>query len=110
MGGPFDWGKSNKESSDKGGNLPRHIERMDMGTRPPKMKNSGDGNNLPWGGQPKEAEKAYMSGLPKNKGSMMSKTGQRKATEMPNSGKALSGHTPMVKSKAQPAGMKKGKK
>lgn len=72
------------------------------------MKTSGDGNNLPWGGKPKEQEKAYATGLPKDKGSMLSKTGQRKATELPNSGKAFAGHTPTIKSKSQPAG-KKGK-
>jgi hypothetical protein len=113
MSGPFDWGKDGKgTSSNKDGNLPHHIERMNMGTRPPKMKNSGDGNNLPWGGQPAEAKKAYMSGPPKNKGSILSKTGERtaKATALPGTGKAMSGYKPTIKPKAQPIkGMKKGK-
>lgn len=113
MSGPFDWseGKGKGSSSGKDANLPHHIERMNMGTKAPKMKNSGDGNNLPWGGRPAEQKKAYATGEPKNKGSMLSKTGERtaKATALPGSGKAMQGHAPTIKSKSQPAGMKKGK-
>jgi len=95
MGGPFDMGKSDGAGSKQ--NLPRHIERMNMGTEKPKMKKSGDGNNLPWGGQPKEQAKAYMSGLPKNKGSMLSKTGERSG----KGGKALQGHSKTINAKSQ---------
>jgi hypothetical protein len=72
------------------------------------MKKSGDGNNLPWGGQPAEQKKAYQSGLPKDKGSMLSKMGECtvKPSTMPGTGKAMVGHKPVVKSKAQPAGKK----
>jgi hypothetical protein len=112
MSGPFDWGGDGK--SDGAGtkqNLPRHIERMNMGTRPPKMKQSGDGNNLPWGGQPKEKDKAYMSGPPKDKGSMLNKLGERGGARgtksLPGMGKAMSGHSAVVKSKAQGIGKKK---
>jgi len=103
MDGAFDWG------GDKGGKLPRHIERMSETTRPAEMK-SGSGSNLPWGGDSKEKAKAYATGLPKNKGSMMSKTGAtKKPTSKPqNDGKALQGMTLQPKSKA--VSMPKAKK
>ena len=110
MGGPFDWGSSKSDGAGSKQELPRHIERMNMGTRPPKMKKSGEGNNLPWGGEPKEKAKAYMSGPPKDKGSMLNKLGERGGRgvkSMPGQGKAMQGHTAVVKSKSQSVGKKK---
>jgi hypothetical protein len=107
MDGAFDWGK------DKGGKLPRHIERMEETEKPAQMKSGSKEMNLPWGGQPAEQKKAYMSGLPVNKGSMIKKTGNKPPSNMPrNNTKALQGHTPQTVSKKMPSAtpMKKGKK
>ena len=76
------------------------------------MKKSGDGNNLPWSGRPAEQNKAYMSGAPKDKGSMLNKLGERggRGTKaLPSAAKkAHVGMKGQVKSKHQSMG-KKGK-
>ena len=115
MTGAFDWGNEGKGvSPGKADKLPRHIERMNEGTRPPEMKNgSGGGSNLPWGGKPAEQKKAYMQGEPKNKGSMMSKTGATKGvSSLPQSnGKSMQGRSQTQPSKSVPSATpKKGKK
>ena len=101
MSGPFDSGdKDGSENSGKGGPLPKHIERMNAGTRAPKMKSGSEGN-LPWGGKSKEASKTYMSGLPKSKGSTTSKNNGK-----PKDGfaKARQGKSPTIKSAPQKLG------
>lgn len=106
MDGSMDWGK------DKGGKLPRHIERMEETEKPAQMKKGND-SNLPWGGRPAEQKKAYMQGEPANKGSMMSKTGATKGpSSMPQSdGKALQGRKVTQPSKSMPSAKpSKGKK
>ena len=94
MGGPFDWSAEGKQSK-----LPRKIERMNLGTRGPEMKKSVKGENLPWGGKPAEQNKAYSSGPPKSKGSMISKTGERG-----KGSKAHAGMKPTITSKSQKIG------
>ena len=94
MGGPFDWGGNKSDGAGGKQKLPRHIERMQEGLRGPTMK-SGEGN-LPWGGKPAEQKKAYATGTPKNKGSMLSKTGERKG-----GGKATQGFSKTINSKSQ---------
>jgi hypothetical protein len=114
MAGPFDWGtdKEKGATQGKGEKLPRHIERMNAGTKEPEAKGSVMKGNkstsdsgLPWGGEPAEKSKAYMTGLPKNKGSMLNKTGERTGSESKG---AHCGYEPTIKSK--PMGMNGMKK
>ena len=116
MAGAFSWGSEGKSAS-KGGKLPRHIERMNAGTKPPEAKGSVmkggksmSDSGLPWGGSPSEKSKAFATGLPKNKGSVTSKTGERTKSvgSLPQGdGKALGGHKMVTMSKPQPSGKKK---
>lgn len=118
-GSAFTWGNETKGgSTGKDGKLPRHVERMQRGDAPAEskesvnaMKGSKDGNNLPWGGMPKEKDKAFESGLPKDKGSMTSPKGERptmKPSALPHDAhKAHAGYPMTIKSKSVP--MKKGK-
>jgi hypothetical protein len=109
MSGAFDYGDKNKsETSGKGGELPRHIQRMNAGTAPPEAKGSVMKNGksmsdsgLPWGGDPAEKKKAYMSGEPKNK-STTEPLGQRGAnsSKLPSdSNAAHAGYKPTIQSK-----------
>jgi hypothetical protein len=89
MSSPFDWGsdKDKNATQGKSGKLPRHISRMNEGTTAPEAKGSVmkggksmSDSGLPWGGaDTSEKSKAYVSGLPKDKGSVTSATGERKS-------------------------------
>lgn len=120
MSGAFDWGKDKGTSgSDKGGKLPRHIERMNAGTSPPEAKGSvmksgksmgSSDSGLPWGGEPAEKKKAFMSGPPKGKTSVTGPLGERgpNSSKLPSdSHKAHAGYNTTVKSKHVATGMKK---
>ena len=92
MAGSFDWGNSKSDGAGGKQNLPRHIERMNMGETKPQMKKSGKSSEgLPWGGQPAEKKKAYASGPPTGKNSVTSKNGERKGAvgSLPQGGKNM---------------------
>jgi hypothetical protein len=114
--GAFAWSGPGKGKSSKSGDsgLPKHIQRMDNPNEVAEVKASLSTNDsgLPWGGNPSEKDKAYMSGLPKNKGSMVSKTGERTMSNdsLPQDCKAAHcGYDMTIKSKSIMTGMKKSK-
>ena len=108
MSGPFDWGnkgatgdKNPGEKSGKSGELPRHIQRMNHPTEVAEVKKSTSNSDsgLPWGGRPAEQKKAYMSGPPKDKGSMTGGKRTVSPTSLPSdSHKAHAGHPVTIKS------------
>lgn len=111
--GAFNYGGTGKSgvSPGKESKLPRHIERMNEGTSGPEMKKSvgTSDSGLPWGGRPAEQSKAYATGVPKNKGSMTNKTGERTKSvgSLPqDGGKAHVGFKGQIKSKSQHMGKK----
>jgi hypothetical protein len=111
----FDWGGPGKgKGNGKDSGLPKHIQRMNNPNEVAEVKASISTNDsgLPWGGEPSEKAKAYMSGPPKNKGSMVSKTGERTESvgSLPQDCKAAHcGYDMPIKSKSIMTGMKKSK-
>lgn len=81
MSDAFNWGASKEKSTNQGKDyqLPKHIARMNNPTEVVEVKKDVNGGGLPWGGQPSEKSKAFASGPPKDKGSMMNGTGERKS-------------------------------
>ena len=74
-----------------------------------KASVSTNDSGLPWGGSPSEKTKAYMTGPPKNKGSMTNKTGERTMSNdtLPQDcKKAHCGYDMTIKSKSISTGMK----
>jgi hypothetical protein len=86
VSGAFDWGSEkgpSKNANEGAGKapLPKHIRRLNNPNEVVEVKNSisTKDSGLPWGGQPGEKKKAYMSGYPGNKGSIMGAKGTRKS-------------------------------